>query len=144
MISISSIVRQYLIVNGTVLGHVGKVQWASFIAFMPDDPNTHHNIVVFYDTDPVLDGRDMVDGAISKKYGCQIALRCLVYQDGFSKLHAICDVLSSLYKASVQVDGADYVLHNVNQVSGPFFAGGVEAGGVRRNIFTANFTVTIE
>ncbi len=144
LVSPASIVATYLIGEGFVDDPVGSASlvWPMFISRMPDVIDVPTDCVAIYDTPGLKDGRLMI-GPVIEHYGLQIKARSGEYDDGWTKLEAISVELDSVRNQLVMVNAIEYQIYNIKR-AGIVIPLGAELGSKGRQLFTANFLVTLK
>lgn len=122
---------------GTLPSAVG--QWPVYASNMPDRPD---NLIVTYDTTPVLQGRTHPDGNVQERFGIQIIVRSVDDPTGNRMIRLAAEALSTVYGAAVTIGGAAYVVGSVMRTSGPIPLG-EESPETRRRLFSLNVTTVI-
>lgn len=111
-----------------------EVAWPSFVGSMPDTPD---NCVRVGDTDGVVQGREMVEGFLFEKHGCQIMVRSAGPVDGYVKaariLRAVSQDVSNETVVVVDETGTASSSYNVQSVQAttPVLRLGPETGSRR-------------
>lgn len=137
MNSPANIIRRHLIdrAYGAATGN-----WATFVSFLPNDPN---QAICIYDTAGRMDGRLMRDGFQIIHPGVQILVRGKTYLETYRKAKTIALYLDTIQGFSVVMAGdAVYLLRNVSR-TGDLMPLGVETDGDRRRyLFAINAVLT--
>lgn len=130
-------IRDHLI-NATAFGdpESSSFTWPLYISFLPE--SGYDDAAAIYDTIGWKDGRQM-DGLNVNHPGIQLKVRSRDYMGGWDRLKVACEILEGI--TSITVAGLTIV--NVSQ-QGPQLFLGLEEGTKRRNLFTANFLVSLE
>jgi hypothetical protein len=97
------------------------------------------DICAVYDTTPLKDGRIMRTGEVCLHYGIQMKVRAKEYEVGWLQNDTLQRLLCSVHNESVSLGLNQWQLQNLTKASAAFL--GVDS--LRRNIFVANFILTI-
>lgn len=135
----ADILRHYLI--GEIVGTLPSLadDWPIYCA---SEPNLPDNCITTYDTSGKLDGRIMVEGAMQEHYGVQIRIRCSDPVTGWQKAKEISRKVDIIYRETVLIDSAQYLIHSVTRTGGILSLGKDVPNG-RRNLFTINMLIDI-
>jgi len=115
------------------------VDWPVFVSSEPDTPS---DCATIYDTEGIQEIRKL-SGANIVRYGFQIRIRSIDYEEGWAKAHDIASYLETVHAEEVTVDSDTYEIDNVSQTS-PISALGPEEGTRRRMLFTLNGLIRVE
>ncbi len=137
----AEVIRQMLLTSALVTAPAAKADWPCYVSNMPDGDGVKNEAVAVYDTNPLVDGREMRTGEVIEHFGVQVKVRSTEYRIGWNKITAIADRCASVIRTNVIVDDFTFTLQNVT--TGRVLPNGVEEGTKRRNIFTLNCTVTM-
>ena len=144
LVSPALIIATYLISQDLVSDPVGSSSgnWPLFISRMPDTTDVKTDCVVIYNTLGLKDGRLMI-GPVIEHYGLQIKTRSDGHEEGWVKIEAISVELDSIHNELVTIGAEEYQIYNVKRV-GIIIPLGEEEGSKGRQLFTANFLVTLK
>lgn len=118
-------------------------QWPIYISHMPDGDDAPGDCVAIYDTTGFLDGRYMETGQVVEHPGVQIKVRATDYGTGWAKAKEIATDFRQIRKTEVVLEGITYKVHSITSRT-PILVLGVEGGTNRRELFSINFTTTLE
>lgn len=137
----SRIIRKFLIDKGLILA-TPTGEWASFISFLPDDPDT---AVAVYDTAGVQQGRIMRTGEKVEKPGIQIRFRSSDYPKAWGKARAVADALDVAGGSTVVLTNPNETvfIQNVSRTGNILTAGIEEEGDRKRHNLTVNAVITM-
>ena len=109
--------------------------WPVYATGIPETPD---DVIVVYDTDPVDDGRSMLDGERFLHVGLQVFVRAADSQVGWTKAESLAVTLDeSVYQRTVTVNGNHYIVHCVNRIGGVLSLG-KEVPISKRSLFSIN------
>ena len=135
--SAADILLAHLIALGLASDPEENEEWPGYFGMESDDGN--HALSVM-DTTPVADGR-LMDGSVVDHPGVQIRIRSVEgYRHGNAKAKAVKDAVDQIVRASVSLEGSNYLIQNVSRRPGPLYLG---LDGRNRHIFTINAVLTI-
>lgn len=138
----AKIMRSILIGTGAVV--VGPTtQWSSFIGFMPDDGDSHDDIVVLSDVGSDHQERSMRTGFVFERYQVEIVLRSDSYETGREKLSNIMEILDSEERSTVTIATVDYEIPGFSRNGGLEHLGVERVGSRRRNLFRIVYDFSI-
>lgn len=115
--------------------------WPSFIARLPDGPETPVNAIGFFDQQGLKQGRIMKNGEVIDKLGVQIMLRSGNYPDGWSRIKLIQEALDQVKNETLFVDFDYYMIVNCSRTAN-FIPLGIRDETLR-NYFSLNLLLTI-
>lgn len=134
----SDIIRQ-MIADLSVGTTSQSADWSIFNSDKPDEPD---KILTIYDTTPILQGITQVNGEVQGFYGIQIEIRGTTFSNAWTKAKTAYTNLDPILNQLVTVDSTDYIVHNMNRVSGPIPVG-KEVPQSKRDLITLNYTCSI-
>jgi hypothetical protein len=122
------------------------LNWPLYVAHMPDSSRTVDELGAVSETQGVKDGR-LMTGFLVFKYGLQVLIRSLTYEEGYAKAVEVQEVLQAVGGQETATVGAGssaitYTLLNFSQ-QGPILPLGQEEGTKRRWLFSINYLATI-
>lgn len=140
------IIQQLLIdLGGLVIASGDIGSWPCFVGIMPEDPD---NCVAVSDTTGEVQGREMVSGRLTEKYGIQVRVRGDNPVDGYVKLARIQQAMNeNVLRTPVTVMDqsgtatTDYVVQSITPRS-PIIRLGPE-GTSRRHVWVINSIVSL-
>lgn len=118
--------------------------WPCYVSSMPDSNDSlFDRVACLYDT-PGRESRRIASGEHIGAYGLQVRVRSISYQEGWTKILAICKALEQINYQTVEDENEDeMVIQSLNRTSPPASIG-AEPGTKRRENFTANFLVWLQ
>lgn len=115
--------------------------WPAFFNGEPDAPD---DVVTFYDTVGVDQGRDQIAGVLYALRGGQARVRAKVQQDAWTKIDAIRKEMAVMgVRQRVVIDGTPYTVKAFSRIGQPLFIG-KEKTVSKRTIYTVNYLVDLE
>lgn len=133
----ANVLQIYLIAQGVFTNPASGMPWPLFVNQMPNMPNI---CAAIYDTDGLLDGREMKPGRTVMHPGFQIRFRVFTFVDASAKGAAVEDKLDAILRSIVVINPKTYKIQATRRMS-PVIPIGQEEGTTRL-IFTLNGTIT--
>lgn len=134
----ADVVRQILL--DAAIGSVNGA-WPIFVSFLPQTPDS---AICVYDTAGRLDGRLMTTGKVIEHPGIQVLVRGLDYPATWTKIDDLVLLLDGISNSSVALASDEvYSVQNISRTGAVIPVGVDETDGRRRNLFTANYIMTL-
>ena len=137
------ILAKYFIDEGLLSDPTGGSAWPVFVGTLPDGDEVADNAAACIDTTPVKDGRLMVGGNIFH-FGCQVLLRSVEYNAGYSKIDALRNAIEAVDGDTVTIAGTTYQMDNITIATGIVVIGQEEKSSKRREMFSLNSLITLK
>lgn len=115
--------------------------WPLYIDHEPHSPDECFTI---YDTVGINEQRDMSTGLVVVHHGIQIRARGRDYKATWAKLYAVVLGLDGVQAQEVTSNSVDYIVHALTKTTAISSLGKEVGNTKRRNLFTVNYTVTLD
>jgi len=128
---------------GTDPNTLGDLEdWSIFTAKEPEGDFIPDNIITFYDTVGIVDGKNE-DFVVTEYFGFQARVRAdaFSYALGEQRIILIRNKMDKVNRYKIQIDGIWYIIHTISR--GPIFPIGQELEAKSRWGFTLNGTITL-
>lgn len=136
----ADIIRYLLIAKGGGTLPSDGSAWPIFESYEPDQPD---NAITLFNTLGVRNGRTHTDGEVQEHHGIQLRIRATHPTVGYAKARALALILDEqVYRDTVDIDGAMYVVWEVNRTSDVLELG-KESPETKRHIYTINAIVSV-
>ena len=113
--------------------------WPCYVSAMPDGDQVQNNVVTVYDILGLKEGRDMASGTVYERYGVQIKIRSLLYEDGWAQIQAVANYVDAMRQVLVNASSTQaFKIPSITR--GIPISMGPEPGTKRRFLFSLNIS----
>ena len=130
------ILSRQLITDSQVDEAYISYDWPVYVSHLPDIDG---NSACLYDTAPIVE-KDLVLGLSDTKYGINISIRSLDYEEGRTKAQELVDFLETLSNTTVEIGDCEYYIDTITNLSSYWYLGIDEK---RKHFFSINLMMIL-